>query len=97
MTSEETANAELIVHLTATPSEELFIAGTDSKQLYTGTLTTADIQVSSFATDLNRLKLLSANWRANYSMRLSCWWFSFRSYNRLIVCRPQALGCNIIQ
>lgn len=49
MTSEETANAELIVHLTATPSEELFIAGTDSKQLYTGTLTTADIQVGDFA------------------------------------------------
>ena len=44
MTSEETAGAELIVHLTCTPSEEMFIAGTDTKQLYTGALTTADIQ-----------------------------------------------------
>ena len=44
MTSDETAGAELICHLTATPSEESFIAGTDTKQLYTGALTTADIQ-----------------------------------------------------
>ena len=62
MTSEETANAELIVHLTATPSEELFIAGTDSKQLYTGTLTTADIQVSALTISLCQLRPLSANW-----------------------------------
>ena len=46
MTSDETTAAEIIVAITASPSEESFICGTDSKQLYTGALSVADIQRS---------------------------------------------------
>ena len=44
MTSDETTAAEIIVAITASPSEESIICGTDSKQLYTGALSVADIQ-----------------------------------------------------
>ena len=46
MTSDETTAAEIIVAITASPSEESIICGTDSKQLYTGALSVADIQRS---------------------------------------------------
>ena len=46
MTSDETTAAEVIVAITASPSEESIICGTDSKQLYTGALSVADIQRS---------------------------------------------------
>jgi hypothetical protein len=39
MTSDDTKTAECIVAITVSMSEENFIAGTDSKQLYTGTKT----------------------------------------------------------
>lgn len=70
MTSEETASAELIVHLTCTPSEEMFIAGTDTKQLYTGALTTADIQRSG--DQITQCEYLTGGFHSGAVTGLSC-------------------------
>ena len=46
MTSDETTAAEVIVAITASPSEESIICGTDSRQLYTDALSVVDIHRS---------------------------------------------------
>ena len=47
MTSDEAKNAETIVAICVSMSEETFIVGTDTKQLYSGTLTVAELQKSA--------------------------------------------------
>ena len=46
MTSDETTAAEVTVAITAPPSEESIICGTDSRQLYTDALSVVDIHRS---------------------------------------------------
>lgn len=70
MTSDETTAAEIIVAITASPSEESIICGTDSKQLYTGALSVADIQRSG--DQISTLDYLTGGFHSGSITGLSC-------------------------
>ena len=82
MTSDETTAAEIIVAITASPSEESIICGTDSKQLYTGALSVADIQRSG---DQIRLVLIDKIAYWNPKLSTFAWSFSKIGYTTQVL------------
>ena len=70
MTSDEATTAEVIMAMTVSPSEEIFICGTDSKQLYTGALSVADIQRTG--EQVTQLDFLTGGFHSGAITGLSC-------------------------